>query len=99
MEENLMKLVLFFAFMLFSLVLSLLIGRFSLKNSTNLRRPVMLSVFTNIVILGIASVWWFLTETDGISQGLGVIYYCIAIALISLVNLVVLSIFRSKLGS
>ncbi|MCM3602163.1 hypothetical protein M3175_15580 [Robertmurraya korlensis] len=94
-----MKLVLFFAFMLFSLVLSLLIGRFSLKNSTNLRRPVMLSVFTNIVILGIASVWWFLTETDGISQGLGVIYYCIAIALISLVNLVVLSIFRSKLGS
>lgn len=59
----------------------------------------MYSVFTNIVILGFAIVWWFLTETDGISQGLGVIYYCIAMALITLVNLVVLSIFRSKQGS
>lgn len=94
-----MKLVLFFAFMLFSLVLSLLIGRFSLKNSTNVRRPFMYSVLTNIIILGFASVWWFLTETDGISQGLGVIYYCIAMALISLVNLVGISVYRSKLGS
>ncbi|MFC0475775.1 hypothetical protein ACFFHF_11025 [Robertmurraya beringensis] len=94
-----MKLILFFALMLFSLVLSLLVGRLSLKNSTNLWRPFMYSVFTNIVILGLASIWWFLTETDGISQGLGVIYYCIAMALISLVNLVVLSIFRSKLDS
>jgi peptidoglycan/LPS O-acetylase OafA/YrhL len=94
-----MKLVLFFAFMLFSLVLSLLIGRYSLKNSTNLWKPFMYSVLTNIGILGFASAWWFLTETDGISQGLGVIYYCIAMALISLVNLVVLSIFRSKQGS
>lgn len=94
-----MKLVLFFAFMLFSLLLSILIGRLSLKRSTNLWRPFMYSVLTNIVILGFASVWWFLTETDGISQGLGVIYYCIAMALISLVNLVVLSIIRSKLDS
>jgi hypothetical protein len=91
-----MKLVIFFGVMGISLVLSLLLGRYLLKRYNNLWKPLLISVLTNIVILGLGSVWWFLTETDGISQGLGVLYYCIAMVAIAVINLIVLSIPKSK---
>jgi len=82
--------------MIVSLLISLLLGLILLKKYNNIRKPLLLSILTNIVILGIGSVWWFLTETDGISQGLGVLYYCIAMAVIAVINLIVLSIAKSK---
>lgn len=91
-----MKLVIFFGLMIVSLLISLLLGLILLKKYNNIRKPLLLSILTNIVILGIGSVWWFLTETDGISQGLGVLYYCIAMAVIAVINLIVLSIAKSK---
>ena len=91
-----MKLVMFFGLMIVSLVMSLLLGRILLKRYNNLRKPLLLSILTNIVILGLGSIWWFLTETDGISQGLGVLFYCIAMAVIAVIDLIVLSIAKSK---
>lgn len=94
-----MKLALFFALMFFSLFTSLLIGRFSLRGSSSLWKSFLYAVLTNIFIVGLASVWWFLTETDGLSQGLGVLYYCLALVVISIINFITLSILHSKQGS
>jgi hypothetical protein len=91
-----MKLVIFFGLMIISLVISLLLGQFLLKRYNNLLEPLLLTVLTNIVILGLGSVWWFLTETDGLSQVLGVLYYCITMVIIAVINLIVLSIAKSK---
>jgi len=91
-----MKLVIYFGLMVLSLVISLTIGQFLLKRYKNLWKSFLLSLFVNIFILGLSSVWWVLTETDGLSQGFGVIYYCIAMSVISVINLIVLKIVKTK---
>jgi hypothetical protein len=50
----------------------------------------------NVVILGLASIWWFETETDGFSQVFGVLYYCIPMGVIGVINLVVLLLIKFK---
>lgn len=56
----------------------------------------MQSFLLNGLILGIASMWWFFTEIDGISQALGILYYSIALVVISIINIISLKMIRSK---
>jgi hypothetical protein len=53
-------------------------------------------VLANLIIFTIASVWWVLTETDGISQGLGIHYYSIATVVISAVLYIGLVALKKK---
>ncbi|MEH6957815.1 hypothetical protein, partial [Neobacillus drentensis] len=52
------------------------------------------ALLVNIVILGLGSIWWFLTETDGISQGIGVMIYLGSIVGISLIDMVFLYVWN-----
>ncbi|MEN2767548.1 hypothetical protein [Ornithinibacillus xuwenensis] len=51
---------------------------------------------SNLIIFTIASVWWVLTETDGISQGLGIHYYSIATVVSSAVLYIGLVALKKK---
>jgi hypothetical protein len=83
-----MKLIIFFGLIVFSLFVSLILGRKDLKNKKNPVTAIIVAILVNIVILGLGSLWWFLTETDGISQGIGVMIYLGSIAGISLIEMV-----------
>ena len=83
-----MKLIIFFGLIVFSLFVSLILGRKDLKNKKNPVAAIIVAILVNIVILGLGSLWWFLTETDGISQGIGVMIYLGSIAGISLIDMV-----------
>uniref|UniRef100_A0A1S2L4B8 Uncharacterized protein n=2 Tax=Anaerobacillus isosaccharinicus TaxID=1532552 RepID=A0A1S2L4B8_9BACI len=93
--EN-MKLFIYFGLMIISLAVSLIIGRLQMKRTEKFWIPFLSGFLLNIAILGIGSIWWFLTETDGISRGLGVLYYCIAMGVIGVVVLIVLSVLKIK---
>ncbi|WP_316568906.1 hypothetical protein [Neobacillus sp. YIM B06451] len=83
-----MKLIIFFGLIAISLSSSLLLSRNELKNKKPPLTAAFKAIIINITILGTGSIWWFLTETDGISQGIGVMIYAgsaIAIALITIV--------------
>jgi hypothetical protein len=92
-----MKLIMYFSLMLVSLIVTILFGRNQLKKSNNrLWRAFIKSFVLTVTILGLGSVCWFFTETDGISQGLGVLYYVVAIGVISVINIISLNLSRSK---
>lgn len=81
--------------MIISLVTSIYFGRLIIKRSNKFGLSFLMAFILNVVILGLGSIWWFLTERDGISQGLGVLYYCIAMGVISVINFIVLSFSKS----
>jgi hypothetical protein len=84
-----MKLIIFFGLIVFSLLFSLILVRKDLKNKKKpVSAAVIKAILVNMVILGIGSIWWFLTETDGISQGIGVMIYLGSIVGISLIDMV-----------
>ena len=83
-----MKLIIFFGLIVFSLLVSLLLGRKDLKNNKRPVTAIIKALLVNIVVLGVGSLWWFLTETDGISQGIGVMIYLGSIVGISLIDMV-----------
>ncbi|MEH7076530.1 hypothetical protein [Neobacillus drentensis] len=83
-----MKLIIFFSLIVFSLIVSLILGRKDLKNKKNPVTAIIKAILVNIVILGLGSLWWFLTETDGISQGIGVMIYLGSFVGISLIDMV-----------
>ncbi len=60
----------------------------SLKKHQNPLTTIYKSIIINVIILGSGSVWWFLTESDGISQGIGIIIYLGSIIIISLINII-----------
>lgn len=91
-----MKLAIYFGLMIFALGVSLFLGHFLMKKNNKILVSFLIAFLSNVVILGLGSVWWFFTETDGLSQGLGVIYYCIAIGVISIIDLIVLSVAKRK---
>lgn len=91
-----MKLVLYFGLMVISFVLSLSLGQILLKSLNSLWKSFLLSTLLNVLLLGASSVWWVLTEVDGISQGFGVIYYCFAMMVISIINLKILHTIQKK---
>jgi hypothetical protein len=89
-----MKLIIFFGLIVFSLLGSLILSK---KDLTYRKKPVVAitkALLVNIVILGLGSIWWFLTETDGISQGIGVMIYLGSIAGISLIDMVFIYIWN-----
>jgi hypothetical protein len=83
--------------MIISLFISIKFGRIQLKKINNLLIASLSAVFLNVIILALASLWWFFTETDGISQGLGVLYYIIAMGVIAVIDIIVLSVLKSKI--
>jgi hypothetical protein len=91
-----MKLVIYFGLMIVSLIVSLFSGHVQMKRTNRFWLSFLTAFISNILILGLGSIWWFLTETDGISQGLGVLYYCIAMGVIGIVDLIVLSVIKGK---
>lgn len=91
-----MKLAIYFGLVIFSLIVSVFLGHFQMKRTKKFWLSFLIAFITSIVILGLGSIWWFLTETDGISQGLGVLYYCIAMGINGIINLVVLSVIKGK---
>ena len=52
----------------------------------------MKAIVLNVIVLGSGSIWWFLTETDGVSQGTGVLIYLGSFAGITLINLIFVSV-------
>ncbi|MDN4494487.1 hypothetical protein [Ureibacillus aquaedulcis] len=91
-----MKLVIYLGLMIVSLIVSLFSGQFQMKRTNKFWLSFLISFLINVVILGLGSYWWFLTETDGISQGMGVLYYCLAMVVIGIVDLIALSVFKSR---
>ncbi|MFP5115946.1 hypothetical protein ACSU64_26905 [Bacillaceae bacterium C204] len=89
-----MKLIIFFGLIVFSLLSSLKFGRNDLKNNKKPVLAIIKALLMNIVILGLGSIWWFLTETDGISQGIGVMIYFGSIVGISLIDMVFIYIWN-----
>ncbi|MDR7240843.1 hypothetical protein [Neobacillus drentensis] len=83
-----MKLIIFFGLIFFSLLVSLILGRKDLKDKKKPVTAIIKALLVNIVVLGLGSLWWFLTETDGISQGIGVMIYLGSIIGISLIDMV-----------
>jgi hypothetical protein len=83
-----MKLIIFFGLIVFSLLGSLILSRKDLKYRKKPLAAITKALLVNIVILGLGSIWWFLTETDGISQGIGVLIYLGSIVGISLIDMV-----------
>lgn len=92
-----MKLILYIGLMVLAYIASLRLGQYMLKKD-HLGKSILFSVLLNSVILGSGCMWWFLTETDGISQMLGVIYYGVALIVISVINVMVLCRSKKKLA-
>lgn len=91
-----MKLVIYFGLIIISLIVSVFFGQFQIKRVNKFGVALLTAFLSNIVILGSGSIWWFLTETDGISQGLGVLYYCIALGVIGIIDLIEILIIKRK---
>lgn len=89
-----MKLIIFFGLILITLVVSLIFGRHDLKNNNNPTKAIVKAILINVFLLGLGSIWWFLTETDGISQGIGVLIYLGSIVGISLINIVIIYVWH-----
>ncbi len=96
MRRLTMKLVIYFGLIIVSLITSVLLGRVQMKRSNKFWLAFLTAFLLNVAILGLGSIWWFLTETDGISQGLGVLIYCISMGVIGIVDLIVLSVMKEK---
>jgi hypothetical protein len=89
-----MKLIIFFGLIVFSLLGSLILSKKDLKYRKKPVAAITKALLVNIVILGLGSIWWVLTETDGISQGIGVMIYLGAIVGISLIDMVFIYIWN-----
>ena len=89
-----MKLIIFLGLIVFSLLGSLILSKKDLKYRKKPVVAITKALLVNIVILGLGSIWWFLTETDGISQGMGVMIYLGSIAGISLIDMVFIYIWN-----
>jgi hypothetical protein len=89
-----MKLIIFFGLIVFSLLGSLILSRKDLKYRKKPVAAIIKALLVNIVILGLGSIWWFLTETDGISQGIGVMIYLGSFVGISLIDMVFIYVWK-----
>ncbi|GAA0337833.1 hypothetical protein GCM10008967_30120 [Bacillus carboniphilus] len=95
MEEE-VRMIMFFGLMIISLILSIGTALWVIIKTHNFWQSTIIGTVITITILGCASYWWFETDTDGISAGLGVIYYLIAMGVTILLNFIVLSVYKSK---
>jgi hypothetical protein len=91
-----MKLVIYFGLMFFSLVVSFILGKFLLGKTKHVGKSILIAFLANVMILGLGCFWWFMTETDGISQGLGMLYYSIAMGVIGIIDLIALIVLKNN---
>ena len=83
-----MKLIVFFALIVLSFIGSLLFSRNDFKKKNKPSLTIIKAIVINFIVLGLGSIWWFLTETDGISQGIGVLIYLGSFVGITIVNII-----------
>ena len=91
-----MKLILFFAIIVFSLIISIIFTKYDLSKDKSKISILIKLIIVNGIILGISSLWWFLTETDGISQGVGVIINLVSFTSILIINIIYLYLKKNK---
>ncbi|MGK0466228.1 hypothetical protein [Clostridium sp.] len=91
-----MKLFVFWGLIVVSIYGSLTLGLNDIKNNKKPMNAIIKAILVNVIILGIGSVWWILTESDGISQGIGVMIYLGSIVVISLIDTIVIYIGRKS---
>jgi hypothetical protein len=84
-----MKLVAFLGLIGLSLIGSLILGKKDLNKHKKILTAIVKAIFLNVIILGLGSVWWYQTETDGISQGIGILIYISSMIAISLMDVIV----------
>ena len=85
-----MKLFVFFGLIglvLFSTIFFSLRGK---KNSPKKGTIFFKMFIVNLLVLGIGSFWWFVSETDGISQVVGVFIYLGSFMAVTIINLSIL---------
>ncbi|HWO78272.1 MAG TPA: hypothetical protein VNM69_20600 [Bacillus sp. (in: firmicutes)] len=90
------RVLLYFSLMILSLIGSLFLAIFLFNKSYKLWSSFFAATIVNILILALSSYWWFATETDGISAGLGLLYNRIAIAVIAVITFVSLAVLNQK---
>ncbi|WP_047986428.1 hypothetical protein [Ornithinibacillus californiensis] len=91
-----MKVVIYFGLIIISFVFSIYVGSVYFRKNNTIFLAFVIAYLPTVLILGLGSIWWFLTETDGISQGLGVTIFVIAAGVIGVVDLILLSFLKGK---
>ncbi|NHM32536.1 hypothetical protein [Neobacillus terrae] len=91
-----MKLFVFFGLIGLSLFVVIL---FSLKGKKNSRKKGTIfvkMVILNLLVFGLGSFWWFVSETNGISQVVGVFIYLGSFLVVTIINLSILYLVKIK---
>lgn len=88
------RVILFFVPILISLIATLSYSVFLTKRAAEL--SIFKTIILNSVILLIVSIWWFYSESDGLSQLFGIMYYGIAFVVISIINTIFLWLMKKK---
>ncbi len=91
-----MKLILFCGLILLALITSIIFSLNNYRNSKRAIKSIIKALLINLIILGIGSIWWVITESDGISQGIGVTIYLGSIIGISLINTVIILLLKNS---
>lgn len=94
-----MKLIIFLGLIVVSFCASLVYGINDLKYTMTPLSAIFKTLIINITILGSGSIWWFVSETDGISQGIGVMIYLGSIVAIVLIMTVIIFVYNKKLDN
>ena len=83
----------------FPVVISLLLSLFySIKLNKNHKLATIISIATviNIVCLLLGTVWWWVTETDGLGQVIQIIIYAICLGVILLINVTAVIVVKKR---
>jgi drug/metabolite transporter (DMT)-like permease len=84
-----MKLVAFLGLIGLSLIGSLILGKRDLNKHKKTVTAIVKAILLNVIILGLGSIWWYQTESDGISQGIGILIYISSMIAISLIDVII----------
>lgn len=89
-----MGLIFFLIPIIITFIISLTV-MYSLRRS-NLMKSFLVLTGLNFAILGLAGLWWFHYETDGLSQVFGLMIYAGSFGVIELTNIAVLFWLKRK---
>ncbi|MDQ0876139.1 glucuronate isomerase [Paenibacillus sp. V4I3] len=85
--------------LVFPVVISLLLSLFySVKLNKNHKLATIISIATviNIFCLLLGTVWWWVTETDGLGQVMQIIIYAICLGVILLINVTAVIVVKKR---
>lgn len=94
-----MEVLLFYSSILMVLIITIGFGIFRFKHSKNIINSFLQSTILSLLLFIVLSWWWKASQTDGLSEGLGIMYYSIAFGGIIFINFIVLYVIRSKHNS